>query len=153
MPAFPLIASLSASGSIPRRLAVARCSSLVFILAWALATPRLAAPQEPPPREETRYDEMADLVARSLTLTPEYPQPGETVKVQLEIQNRAWHGTPNVTGAFFSDDALRHSPSAAHTRPPARPRPRPGRRGHPPQPRPGGQLRGERDFACGERLA
>ncbi len=61
------------------------------------------AAQQPPIPEETRPDQMADLAARSLTVAPEYPLPGETAQVQLEIQNRAAHTTARVAVVVFAD--------------------------------------------------
>jgi hypothetical protein len=61
----------------------------------------LAAQQKARP-EETRPDEMADLVARSLTTSPEYPAPGEKTELRLEIHNRA-AAAAHVYIAFFEN--------------------------------------------------
>lgn len=62
---------------------------LSLVLALSCLTALVHAQQQRPEREETRPDEMAELAARSLTVSPEYPEPRELTQIRLEIQNKA----------------------------------------------------------------
>src|SRR5688572_18918873 len=57
-------------------------------------------------REGVRPDERVDLAATSLTVTPEYPAPGERARLHLNILNRRPGPAPRVEVLFFADGRL-----------------------------------------------
>jgi CARDB/Sortilin, neurotensin receptor 3, len=54
-------------------------------------------------REETRPDEMADVAVQSLTVSPEFPEPGEPVQIRLEVQNRGSARVQRAQISFLAD--------------------------------------------------
>ncbi|MCA1611409.1 MAG: hypothetical protein LC780_11210 [Acidobacteria bacterium] len=67
---------------------------------WAVSVSALA--QAPP---EVRPDQMADLAALELRTEPEYPKPGEDVRVRLTMRNRATHAEKRVPVTLFAGSA------------------------------------------------
>jgi hypothetical protein len=59
-----------------------------------------AVAQQAGKREERRPDEMADLSAFSLTVSPAYPLPGEVCQIRLRVRNRA-EDPARVEVSFF----------------------------------------------------
>jgi len=73
---------------------------LGIFLAWNVPTVVVIAGSGEGQRE-TRPDQMADLAARSLTVSPEYPTPGEPTQIRLDVHNRGAASTKRVEIAFF----------------------------------------------------
>jgi hypothetical protein len=74
--------------------------TLVLATLFIVAVSTLA--QTPPLREQRRHDEMEDLAAVSLTLSPPYPVPSEATRIQLQIRNRAAMPALDVEVAFYA---------------------------------------------------
>ena len=66
---------------------------------------------QPRQREGTRPDQMADLAVRALTVSPEFPEPGELVQIRLEVQNRAFARAQGAQISFF----VNGQPLATHS--------------------------------------
>ncbi len=77
--------------------------STAVALGFWMGSASVSAVQETGLREETRPDQMADLAARSLLVSPEYPTPAERTQIRLEIHNRAAEPAPHVEVAFFAN--------------------------------------------------
>lgn len=76
---------------------------LSAVIALAFGIGSRSAAQETARREEVRPDEMADLFARSLVVSPAYPTPAERTQLRLEIHNRAAEPASRVEVAFFAN--------------------------------------------------
>lgn len=68
----------------------------IALLLWATA----AVAQQSGTREERRPDEMSDLSALSVTVSPPYPLPGEVCRIRLRVRNRAAEAA-SVEVSFF----------------------------------------------------
>ena len=90
----------SGAGRLARPVALVRSTAIALALVLVTASITLAI--ETPLREETRPDQRADLVAKTLSVAPAYPAPGERTQVRLEVENRTNAPIARVQVFFFA---------------------------------------------------